>query len=262
MMILVSGLTEDTDHRRTFFAQYAQGYWRKAAVVSWIAHCPGNPEYDFHKYMIRTLEVDFKKVVGISWYLWLFVVVFLLLNVKGWHTYFWLSFLPVVLLLLVGTKLEHIIIRLAQDVDEMKEQGDAARVKPSNEHFWFSRPGIVLHLIHFILFQNAFEISFFFWILFCEVHIWIQLMHHGESGVYHPKTYNGCNRSSSMQLHHLAFMGSKFKKSMFTESQRSYLDKWRWERKRGFSSSASATTNTNRLVKNHIKAYKLEKPNP
>jgi mlo protein len=37
-------------------------------------------------------------------------------------------------------------------------------VQPSDEHFWFGRPYIVLFLIHFILFQNSFEIGFFFWI--------------------------------------------------------------------------------------------------
>ncbi|KAM3270235.1 hypothetical protein P3S67_029592 [Capsicum chacoense] len=57
-------------------------------------HCKGNPKFNFHKYMIRVLEADFKKVVGISWYLWLFVVLFLLLNVHGWHAYFWIAFIP------------------------------------------------------------------------------------------------------------------------------------------------------------------------
>ena len=46
-------------------------------------HCPNNQNYDFHKYMLRTLEKDFKKIIGISWYLWLFVVIFLLLNIAG-----------------------------------------------------------------------------------------------------------------------------------------------------------------------------------
>ncbi|XVF23323.1 hypothetical protein REPUB_Repub13aG0027800 [Reevesia pubescens] len=262
---------EASDHRRSFFA-HAQGHWRKAAVVSWIisffkqfygsvtksdyialrqgfiiAHCPGNPEYDFHKYMMRTLEMDFKKVVGISWYLWLFVVVFLLLNVKGWHTYFWLSFLPVVLLLLVGTKLEHIIIRLAQDVNEMEEQGDAARVKPSDEHFWFSKPGIVLHLIHFILFQNAFEIAFFFWIL-CTYGFNSCIME--KVGYIIPRLIMGvivqvlCSYITLPLYALVTQMGSKFKESFFTESQRSYLDKWRWGRKRGSAPSTSAATNT------------------
>ncbi|KAL4631743.1 hypothetical protein ACB092_04G001000 [Castanea dentata] len=59
-----------------------------------MTHCRGNPQFNFHKYMIRTLEADFRKVVGISWYLWLFVVIFLVLNVSGRHAYFWISFIP------------------------------------------------------------------------------------------------------------------------------------------------------------------------
>ncbi|XP_008798739.2 MLO-like protein 13 [Phoenix dactylifera] len=179
------------DHRRfEFVKERAMGFWRKSAVVSWLIaffkqfsasvtksdyralregfimrHCPTHPHFDFHKYMMRALEDDFRRVVGISWYLWLFVVIFLLLNVHGWHTYFWLSFLPLILLLVVGAKLEHIITRLAHlAVMPGDDKGGAARVKPSDEHFWFNRPDIVLYLIHFILFQNAFEIAFFFWI--------------------------------------------------------------------------------------------------
>uniref|UniRef100_A0A1D1YNP5 MLO-like protein n=1 Tax=Anthurium amnicola TaxID=1678845 RepID=A0A1D1YNP5_9ARAE len=131
-----------------------------------MTHCRGNPKFNFHKYMIRALEADFKKVVGISWYLWVFVVVFLLLNVNGWHTYFWIAFIPLILLVAVGTKLEHVITQLAHEVAEKHSaiQGDLV-VKPSDDHFWFHRPRVVLYLIHFILFQNAFEIAFFFWIL-------------------------------------------------------------------------------------------------
>ncbi|KAG5530308.1 hypothetical protein RHGRI_025304 [Rhododendron griersonianum] len=61
-----------------------------------MTHCRGNPKFNFHKYMIRALEADFKKVVGINWYLWLFVVVFLSLNVNGWHAYFWIAFIPLI----------------------------------------------------------------------------------------------------------------------------------------------------------------------
>ncbi|XP_038709845.1 MLO-like protein 13 isoform X2 [Tripterygium wilfordii] len=177
-------------HRRSFLKKHAEGDWRKAAVISWMisffkqfygsitksdyielrygfimTHCPRRPNFDFHKYMTRTLEIDFKRVVSISWYLWLFVVLFLLLNVEGWHSYFWLSFLPLILLLLVGAKLEHIIMRMAQEVvDKMSHDEENAVVEPSDKHFWFHSPDIVLYLIHFILFQNSFEIAFFFWI--------------------------------------------------------------------------------------------------
>ncbi|OEL36699.1 MLO-like protein 1 [Dichanthelium oligosanthes] len=72
----------------------------------------------------------------------------------------------IMLLLAVGTKLEHVITQLAIEVAEKHSaiEGDLV-VNPSDEHFWFGRPKIVLYLIHFILFQNAFEIAFFFWIL-------------------------------------------------------------------------------------------------
>ncbi|XP_059447671.1 MLO-like protein 13 [Corylus avellana] len=197
-----SNSTPAPDYHEIFKLR-ASGYWRQAAIVSWMIsffkqfygsitksdyvvlrqafikeHFPRKPEYNFHKYMVRTLEVDFKKVVSISWYLWLFVVVFLLLNVAGWNSYFWLSFLPLILLLFVGAKLENVISRLArevleknvhdheaQQVTERKRDHEAARLKPSDEHFWFGRPAIVLYLIQFILFQNSFEIAFFFWIL-------------------------------------------------------------------------------------------------
>ncbi|KAK7310550.1 hypothetical protein RJT34_08122 [Clitoria ternatea] len=130
-----------------------------------MTHCKSNPKFNFHKYMIRALEDDFKQVVGISWYLWLFVVIFLLLNINGWHTYFWIAFVPFILLLAVGTKLEHVITQLAHEVAEKHAaiEGDLV-VQPSDDHFWFHRPGFILFLIHFILFQNAFEIAFFFWI--------------------------------------------------------------------------------------------------
>lgn len=78
----------------------------------------------------------------------------------------------------MGAKLEHVITRLAQQVVEGKikiddreghepvrvKDHEAVRVKPSDEHFWFGRPAIVLQLIHFILFQNSFEMGFFFWV--------------------------------------------------------------------------------------------------
>jgi len=69
------------------------------------------------------------------------------------------------LLLMVGAKLEYIISSLALDVSEKRSRAEEAVITPSDELFWFHRPGIVLQLIHFILFQNSFEIAFFFWIL-------------------------------------------------------------------------------------------------
>ncbi|KAM7264076.1 hypothetical protein ACFE04_001759 [Oxalis oulophora] len=235
-----------------FFKHRAEGYWRKAAVISWTmsffrqfyhsvkkadylalrlgfikTHCPSNHKFNFHKYMMRTLEVDFKKIVGISWYLWLFVVVFLLLNVAGWHTYFWLAFLPLILLLLVGAKLEHIIARLALETSEHQNQLEP--VRPSDDHFWFHQPAIILRLIHFILFQNSFEIAFFFW-------IWSTYGFHScimeKLGYIITRLIIGvivqvlCSYSTLPLYALVTQMGSKFKRGMFDEHVQSTLDLW------------------------------------
>ncbi|KAM3372403.1 hypothetical protein ACQJBY_019334 [Aegilops geniculata] len=57
-------------------------------------HCKGTPKFNFYSYMIRALEFDFKKVVGISWYLWAMLMIFLLLNVQGWYVYIWITLVP------------------------------------------------------------------------------------------------------------------------------------------------------------------------
>ncbi|ONI01081.1 hypothetical protein PRUPE_6G120600 [Prunus persica] len=57
--------------------------------------CRGS-KFNFYNYMIRVLEADFKRVVGISWYLWFYVVISLLLNIWGWHAYFWISIIPLI----------------------------------------------------------------------------------------------------------------------------------------------------------------------
>ncbi|TVU08142.1 hypothetical protein EJB05_41531 [Eragrostis curvula] len=187
--------SKTTPFNAVFVRERTHGFFMKLAVVSWTIsflkqfydsvsksdyialrsafvsrYYPELPTYDFHKFMMRALEHDFKRVVGISWYLWLFVIFFLLLNINGWHTYFWLAFLPLFLLLIVGAKLEHIITRLAQEAAASlsNDTERAPEIKPSKEHFWFGQPGLVLHLIHFILFQNSFEIGFFFWVLVTE----------------------------------------------------------------------------------------------
>lgn len=61
----------------------------------------------------------------------------------------------------MGAHLEHIITKLARDVEK---GAGALAVKPTDDHFWCNNPKIIIYLIHFILFQNSFEIGFFFWV--------------------------------------------------------------------------------------------------
>ncbi|XP_010528781.1 PREDICTED: MLO-like protein 1 [Tarenaya hassleriana] len=262
-------------HQHAFIKEHFLGFGKDSAILVWthsffkqfygsvtkadyltlrlgfiMMHCKGNPKFNFHKYMIRALEDDFKRVVGISWYLWMFVVIFLLLNVNGWHTYFWIAFIPFILLLAVGTKLEHVIAQLAHEVAEkhIAIEGELV-VKPSDEHFWFDRPHIVLFLIHFILFQNAFEIAFFFW-------IWVTygfdscIM--GQVRYIVPRLVIGvfiqvlCSYSTLPLYAIVTQMGSSFKKAIFDESIQVGLVGWaqKVKNKKGLRAAAATTTSS------------------
>lgn len=177
-----------------FFRQFGRPIYRHDYLclrLGFIAEHKLTPSFDFHSYIRRTMEEDFKVVVGISWYLWAFVCLFLLMDIYGWYTYFWIAFIPTLTVLLVGMKLQQIITSLALEVMggvEKKSIGDTGAkperavaekmldddlklekihaIKPRDDLFWFNRPQLLLYLVHFMLFQNAFEFAFFFWGLF------------------------------------------------------------------------------------------------
>ncbi|KAI3683493.1 hypothetical protein L1987_83998 [Smallanthus sonchifolius] len=129
---------------------------------------PQNQEtFDFQKYINRSLEKDFKTVVGISPPIWLFAIAFLLSNTHGWNSYLWLPFIPLVVVLLIGTKLQVIITKMGLSIQERGEvvQGVPV-VQLGDDLFWFNRPRLILYLINFVLFQNAFQVAFFAWTWF------------------------------------------------------------------------------------------------
>ncbi|KAI9078884.1 hypothetical protein K1719_032023 [Acacia pycnantha] len=120
-------------------------------------------KYDFHSYMIRSMEEEFQKIIGVSVPLWGFVVAFMLFDVNGSNLYFWIAIIPIFLVLVVGAKLQHVIATLALENEGITGFFSEAKLKPRDELFWFKKPELLLSLIHFILFQNAFELASFFW---------------------------------------------------------------------------------------------------
>ncbi|WCJ41061.1 Seven transmembrane MLO family protein [Euphorbia peplus] len=121
-------------------------------------------KFDFQKYINRSLEEDFKVVVGISPPIWFFAVLFLLFNTHGWYSYLWLPFIPLIMILLVGTKLQVIITKMAIRIEERGEiVKGVVVVQPGDHLFWFNRPRLIIYLINFVLFQNAFQLAFFAW---------------------------------------------------------------------------------------------------
>ncbi|KAH9617891.1 hypothetical protein KSS87_007842 [Heliosperma pusillum] len=120
-------------------------------------------KYDFHSYMIRSMEEEFQRIVGVSGPLWGFVVAFMLFNIRGSNLYFWIAIIPISLVLLVGTKLQHVIATLTLESAGATGFFTGRRLKPRDDLFWFKKPELLLSLIHFILFQNSFELASFFW---------------------------------------------------------------------------------------------------
>ncbi|KAK3141121.1 hypothetical protein QOZ80_4BG0329820 [Eleusine coracana subsp. coracana] len=147
-----------------FIAQFGQSVVRADYLIlrkGFIMTHNLAPTYDFHNYMIRSMEEEFEKIVGVSGVLWGFVVAFMLFNIDGSNLYFWIAILPVTLVLVVGAKLQYVIATLTAEGARMTAYGP--RIKPRDDLFWFKKPEFLLWLIHFILFQNAFELASFFW---------------------------------------------------------------------------------------------------
>ncbi|XVF70326.1 hypothetical protein PTKIN_Ptkin11bG0152900 [Pterospermum kingtungense] len=151
---------------RCFFQQFGHSVVRAdylALRKGFIMNHNLTSKYDFHSYMIRSMEEEFQRIVGVSGPLWGFVVAFMLFNVKGSNLYFWIAVIPITLVLLVGAKLQHVIATLALENAGITGYFAGAKLRPRDELFWFKKPEWLLSLIHFILFQNAFELASFFW---------------------------------------------------------------------------------------------------
>ncbi|KAL7243685.1 hypothetical protein ACSBR1_015990 [Camellia fascicularis] len=131
------------------------------------AHFANESNFDFQEYLRRALEKDFGVLVGISFWIWIFSVTFIFLNAHVFYNYFWLPFIPLVMLLIVGTKLQSIITQMCLDSnDKSNVVRGTLLVRPSDHFFWFGQPKLLLHLMHFIVFQNSFQLAFFTWAWF------------------------------------------------------------------------------------------------
>ncbi|XP_076905579.1 MLO-like protein 11 [Bidens hawaiensis] len=191
--------------------------------------------YDFHRYMIRSMEEEFQMIVGLCGPLWGLVVAFMLFNVKGSNLYFWISLIPVALVLLLGAKLQHVIATLALESAAITGYFTKARLKPRDELFWFKKPELLLSLVHFILFQNAFELASFFWFwwqfgynsCFLKQHMMVYIRLILGFGAQFLCSY------STLPLYALVTqMGTNHKAALIPERIRETIQCWRKEAKR------------------------------
>ncbi|CAN4105428.1 unnamed protein product [Withania somnifera] len=199
-------------------------------------HLAPGSKFNFQKYIKRSLEDDFKVVVGVSPVLWVSFVVFLLLNVSGWHALFWASLIPLIIILAVGTKLQAVLTRMALDISERHAvvQG-IPLVQGSDKYFWFGRPHLVLHLIHFALFQYEYGLKSCFHDKFGFVIAKIAL----GVGVLFVCSY------ITLPLYALITqMGSNMKKSIFDEQTSKALKKWHMAVKKKQGAKGDKSTRT------------------
>ncbi|KAK3206037.1 hypothetical protein Dsin_020083 [Dipteronia sinensis] len=194
------------------------------------AHFSTNNYFNFQNYIQRSLEDDFKLVVGISPFMWVLMVIFMLVDVQGWHVYLWVSFVPLAIVLILGTKLQVIVARMALGLQNQNSViKGAPTVQPNDNLFWFNHPKYVLTLLHYTLFVNAFEVAFFVWVTF----------QYGIHSCYHERTdiiiirlvlavtvQVMCSYITLPLYALVTQMGSTFKSAVLNEKTSNALKQW------------------------------------
>ncbi|KAH9797137.1 MLO-like protein 12 [Citrus sinensis] len=195
------------------------------------AHFAKESHFNFQRYINRALEKDFGMVAGMSWWIWIISVLFIFFNAQGFYNYLWLPFIPLVMLLVVGTKLEGIITQMCLDSHGKSQVViGPLLVRPSDHYFWFNWPKLLLHVIHLVLLQNSFQLAFFAW-------TWYKF---GLRSCFHEKTediiikivlgvvvHMLCGYVTLPLYALVTQMGSSMKNAVFPESVAHGLKRWR-----------------------------------
>ncbi|CAB4276156.1 unnamed protein product [Prunus armeniaca] len=170
-----------------------------------MAHFAEGSHFNFQKYIRRNMEKDFGVVMGISWWIWLFSVFVIFFNAHGFYNYLWVPFIPLVMLLLVGTKLQGIITKMCLDSHDKS------------------------HVVRGTL-LNSFQLAFFIW-------TWYKF---GLRSCFHHETEDIVIRLGmgvivqilcgyvTLPLYALVTqMGTSMRKAVFTANVVKGLKKWR-----------------------------------
>ncbi|KAK6134512.1 hypothetical protein DH2020_031746 [Rehmannia glutinosa] len=230
-----------------FFRQFGRSVVRADYLTlrqGFITNHNLTPKYDFHSYMIRSMEEEFQRIVGVSARLWGFVVAFMLFNVKGSNLYFWIALIPVFLVLFVGTKLQHVIATLALESVGISGSFLRPKFKLRDELFWFNKPELLLSLIHFILFQWQFGYNS----CFIKNHFLVYLrLILGLTGQFL------CSYSTLPLYALVTQMGSNYKAALIPQRIRETIDGWKKAARRrrrlgGFADDSTVHTDTSTVI--------------
>ncbi|XP_073225957.1 MLO-like protein 6 isoform X2 [Cicer arietinum] len=217
-----------------------------------------NFNFNFKKFLSRTFDEDFEKVVGIRFWIWFFSILLIFLSAHEFYNYYWLPFIPLVVALLAGTKLQMIITNM--HLDSCKQSPvikGTILVRPSDEYFWFHRPEWLLHIIKLILIQNSFQLAFFTW-------TWYEF---GPRSCFNREKADIAIRIAlglavqllcgyvTLPLYTLVTqMGSNMRKEIFTERVVEGLKSWQKKAKRSLSKNNSTCSRHTVSASLHSKA--------
>ncbi|PON44433.1 Mlo-related protein [Parasponia andersonii] len=202
--------------------------------------------FNFQKFLARAYDDDFEQVVGVRFWIWIFCILFIFFSAHVFYNHYWLPFIPLGIVLVVGAKLQVIITKMCV---ETFKQNPVIRgsfiVKPNNDLFWFGRPGWLLHLIQFVLIQNSFQLAFFTW-------TWFE---YGQRSCFHRATEDVTITISmgvlvqllcgyvTLPLYALVTqMGSGMKRAVFTENVVKGLTSWLKNSRRNLSKNSSTSS--------------------
>ncbi|GFQ06218.1 mlo-like protein 4 [Phtheirospermum japonicum] len=178
--------------------------------------------YDFHNYMLRSMEEEFRDIVGIRTADRFELVI--------WRVISFSNRVEFVLILVVGTKLHRIVVKLAVEIMDSSQWTGTRTFNLRDELFWFGNPRLLLRLIQFVSFQNAFEMATYIWSMW---------------EIREPSCYTGDRTFLVIRLTFgvvsqfwcsfitfplyviVAQMGSKFNKAIVSENVRKSLHGWR-----------------------------------
>uniref|UniRef100_M0ZVS4 MLO-like protein n=1 Tax=Solanum tuberosum TaxID=4113 RepID=M0ZVS4_SOLTU len=173
--------------------------------------------YDFHKYMLRSMEEEFRDIVGIR-------------RIIHSHIYDFVKNCYWKLILLVGTKLHRVVVKLAVESMDSSPLEGFHQFNLRDELFWFGKPRFLLRIIQFVSFQNAFEMATYIWSLweikgsscFTDNHTFLVIrLSFGVVSQF------WCSFVTFPLYVIVAQMGSRYKKTIVSENVRTSLHGWR-----------------------------------
>ncbi|XP_021888512.1 MLO-like protein 12 isoform X2 [Carica papaya] len=129
-----------------------------------MANIAEGSDFNFQKFLARAFDDDFEQIVSIRFWIWTFCILFIFFSAHEFYNYYWLPFIPLAIVLIVGTKLQVVITNMC--VKSYKVNSviyGAFPVKLTDDLFWFGRPKWLLYLLQVVLIQNSFQLAFFFW---------------------------------------------------------------------------------------------------